>query len=305
MTPPRIAVVGSINLDLVVATHRLPEPGETVLGADVVYRSGGKGANQAVAASRYGAQVSFHGCVGSDTFGDQLRSDLARDAIDLDRLSTIDDRPSGMALIVVDEQGRNTITVSAGANNAVTADDFEPSAVDALLMQLEIPVPAVVAAAEKAAAASVPVFLNAAPLPDNPSPELKRLISSADVLIVNETEANSLHAAGDDWIARARSLTELGPRLVVSTLGADGAGAAGRDQAITQPGFSIDAVDPTGAGDTFCGVLATELTRGTELAGALARACMSGAIATTQQGARDAMPTEAETIQRLNEGISR
>ncbi|WP_022918302.1 ribokinase [Ruania albidiflava] len=306
MTKHRIAVVGSVNLDLVVGVDRLPQPGETVLGGDVSYRSGGKGANQAVAAARYGAEVELHACIGSDGFGGRLIDELAGEGLDLARVKRVEAHPSGVALIVVDDAGSNTITVAAGANAALTGESFGvsssvESAPDALLLQLEIPMAAATKAARRAAGLGIPVTLNASPLLTVIGDELRELIARTDVLVVNESEAATLHAVGDDWEQRARSLLEAGPRVVVVTLGADGAVAVSREETVIQAGFPVDPVDTTGAGDTFCGVLTTELVSGTGLTGAMRRACAAGAVATLRIGAREGMPTASEVERFLAE----
>ncbi|TDE15105.1 ribokinase [Jiangella asiatica] len=295
MTRTRIAVVGSANIDLVVAVDRLPEAGETVLGADVVYRSGGKGANQAVAALRYGAETSLYAAIGRDTFGTQLANALADEGLDV-YLRRDDDRPSGVALVVVDGAGANTITVSAGANDTLSSDGLADLGAalpetDALLLQLEIPLETALDAARRAVAHGVTVTLNASPLPSEITEALWELVALTDVLIVNETEARTLRAGGWDWAQRARSLLDRGPDVAVITLGAEGAVAAKRDQVVTQRGIPVDAVDTTGAGDTFCGVFAAEFSRGGDLRRAMAHACAAGAIATTRVGAREGMPS--------------
>lgn len=301
----RLVVVGSLNMDLAVRVHRLPAPGETVSGQDAVRGAGGKGANQAVAAARLGARVRLVGLVGDDAFGTELRHGLVTEGVDDSAVGTLDGAASGLALIVVQHDGENAITLSPGANHrldeaalaALTGRGVIGDA-DALLLQLEVPVATVTAAAKAAQAAGVPVVLNAAPLP-TVDDELRELLCHVDVLVVNETEAAGLLApVGPDtprsWPGRAAALRSLGPNLVVVTLGADGAVAADGTGHVVQAGFPVDTIDTVGAGDAFCAQLALALGVGAELDDALRRACAAGALATTRTGAQPALPTRAE-----------
>jgi len=300
-TEVRVAVVGSANLDVFVEVARLPERGETVLGRDATFRPGGKGANQAVAAHRFGANVGLLAAVGSDQFGQQISTGLREAGMSTAFMRVRDDRASGIALIVVDANSDNTITVAAGANGTLDAADvreFESflRSCDALLLQLEVPTASALAAAEIALQAGVLVVLNAAPLSDHRNPDLQALIRIADVLIVNETEAMLLHPEGTDWGERASGMRNLGPSIAIITLGADGAVAASADGVIRQPALPVQAIDSTGAGDTFCGVLAAALGGGEPLAEAMGLACAAGALATTQVGAQEAMPTREAVV---------
>ncbi len=295
----RLAVVGSINLDLVVNVDRLPAPGETVLGADAVHRPGGKGANQAVAALRFGADAALFGALGDDAFGGQLRAGLTDRGLPGATVHVDPQRPSGLALIVVEASGENTITVAPGANAGLTVEsmaDLEGflDTADGLLVQLEIPIGTALAAARAARERGVPVIVNVSPVPPGAPADLTDLIACTDVLVVNETEALALDASGADWPERARSLLGRGPGLVVITLGRDGAVAAAAAELIEQAAFPVTMVDATGAGDAFCGVFAVEFARGCPLATALEWACAAGAIATTRLGAQDAAPDRTE-----------
>ncbi|WP_369373121.1 ribokinase [Promicromonospora sp. Populi] len=303
----RVAVVGSVNLDLVVSVDRLPAPGETVLGHDVEYRPGGKGANQAVAATRYGADVGLFAAIGTDGFGDQLRTALAGHGLPTSFITVDETRPSGVALIQVDSRGENSITVAPGANAGLSDDDLAAlpaylEGADWLLVQLEVPLATALGAARVAHRAGVPVATNASPLPSGPTPELTSLLALTDLLIVNETEAQALIGAnadkvaspGADWVGTARALLALGPRTAVVTLGPEGAVAVTADAVAHLPAFPVEAVDTTGAGDAFCGALIVELADGAALAEALRRACAAGALATTRVGAQDAAPTRSE-----------
>ncbi|MFF0740119.1 ribokinase [Streptomyces sp. NPDC004111] len=306
MSSERLVVVGSLNMDLSVTVPRLPRPGETVSGADVVRGAGGKGANQAVAAARLGAEVRMIGLLGDDALGGELRERLAREGVDAQGVAQLPGVASGLALIVVQQDGENTITLSPGANHHLDVPALDTLTggtlarpADTLLLQLEVPLPTVVAAARAARAAGALTVLNAAPLPAPDHPELGPLLSSVDVLVVNETEAAGLLTPGpaDDraaWAAHADALRDLGPATVVITLGADGAVAAGPQGVCTEHGFTVPAVDTVGAGDAFCAQLALSLGSGTPLPDAVRRSCAAGALATTRPGAQSSLPSTAE-----------
>ncbi|HEY7048855.1 MAG TPA: ribokinase [Jatrophihabitantaceae bacterium] len=287
-----VVVVGSCNLDLVVEVGHLPAPGETVLGGDVQRRPGGKGANQAVAARRLGAETAFVGAVGDDDFGAELRDTLRAEHVDLSHLTVVPGA-SGVALIVVDAQAENSITVAPGANRHVSAEAVSWAPTSILVLQLEIPLAAAVSAAAGASAAGARVIVNAAPLPDPADPQLRRLLELADVLVVNEGEATRLGSAQPEELRR------LGPDSVIVTLGAAGAVVAdGATPPVAVAGTPVDAVDTTGAGDAFCGALAASLDAGYPMAEAVRRGCAAGARAATAVGARAAMPTVDE-LERL------
>lgn len=304
----RVVVVGSCNLDFIVEVPSLPVPGQTVLGKDVVCRPGGKGANQAVASRRLGANVVFVSATGADQFGVTLRDALSAEGIDLQRLVTTHS-PTGVALIVIDASATNQITVAAGANRRLAprhlaglGDLFEPAAV--LLLQLEIPVSTCVVAANGAHAAGATVVLNAAPLAGDIDDDLKSLLDVTDVLIVNENEAMSLGAGApadiDGWLSFAASYSTSGPAAVIVTLGADGAVAAENGTAFAVPAFRIDAIDSTGAGDAFCGAVAAALAEKRPLREAVERGCAAGALATMAIGAQSALPRAADIEQLLS-----
>ncbi|WP_441249389.1 ribokinase [Kitasatospora sp. McL0602] len=292
-----LIVVGSLNMDLSVAVPRLAAPGETVAGADVVRGAGGKGANQAVAAARLGGRVRMVGLVGDDAFGIELRAGLAAEGVDDRAVGQLDGVPSGLALIVVQDDGENTITLSPGANARLDVPTLErltggrlAGPGDTVLLQLEVPLPTVLAAAHAARAAGALAVLNAAPLPA-PGPQTDRLLgqllSCVDVLVVNESEAAGLGA--DPAALRAR-----GPATVVVTLGAAGALAVDAQRSYREPGFAVAAVDTVGAGDAFCGALALALGAGLPLPQALRQGCAAGALAATRPGAQASLPTGAE-----------
>ena len=306
----RVLVVGSINLDLVVTVPHLPAPGETVLGSDVAFRPGGKGANQAVAARRLGADATLVALIGSDPFGADVRASLRQEALDLTHLGVVEGVPTGVALIVVRPDGENTITVAPGANRHLDGDRLAgvlPAAVagaDLLLLQLEVPAAASLAAARAARAAGVPVVLNAAPPPAATDAAFQELLGSVDVLVVNESEALALAGwpspvTAGRWVEVAQELRRLGPPAVVVTLGEEGAVAAAGGVAVTQPAFPVTAVDSTGAGDAFCAGLAVCLAERLPVEVAVRFGCAAGALATTRVGAQAALPTRAQVEELL------
>jgi ribokinase len=299
-----IVVIGSLNLDLTVRVPRLPRPGQTVAGRAAERSPGGKGANQAAAAARLGADVRLAGLVGDDVFGSELRRAVAARGVDVTHVAVLEGSSTGMAFITVDEDGENMITIAAGANGALTPralGDAEGlraliDGAGALLLQLEIPAATCVAAAEAARALGVPVVLNAAPCPPEPTPVLARLLRLTDALVVNETEAGALAGSADPT-----ALLELGPSVAVVTLGRRGASADGGTGRIDVPGYVVPSVDSVGAGDAFCGQFAVAHAAGTPLAEAVRRSCAAGALATTARGAQSAGPTRA----RVEELMSR
>jgi ribokinase len=307
----KIAVIGSLNLDLIVQTTRLPVPGETVMGSEIDFRAGGKGANQAVAVRRYGADVCFLGATGDDDFGERLLAALGEAGVDTEHVLVLPGMASGVASITVDSEGENTIVVVPGANWALTPNHVEVlvpflATADALLMQLEIPIAATLRAAHLAHEVGTAVVLNAAPLPDPQSPELAELLRTTDVLLVNETEALALGATGSTWTGRARSLMSRGPQTVIATLGALGAAVAHREGSFFQPAFPVEAINAVGAGDAFSASLTVELARGTSLAESVRRACAAGALATTGAGAQNALPSLEQVsayLETLIEGV--
>ncbi|MBA2298955.1 MAG: ribokinase [Actinobacteria bacterium] len=265
---PRITVVGSANVDLVARCSRLPAPGETIGGAAFSRIPGGKGANQAVAAARLGAAVSFVGRVGTDPL---VVDSLAADGVDVSRIRR-DEGESGVALILVDDEGENVIVVAPGANGRLTPADVRVGDADAVLCQLEIPVEAVTAAATQA-----PFFcLNAAPALPVPA----ALIRRADLVVVNRYELDALPEA---------------PKLTALTLGAEGAVLLehGSEVARATPPM-VDVVDGTAAGDAFCAALLVYLLLEFDREDALRRACVAGALAASRLGAQPSLPTAAE-----------
>jgi len=287
----RIAVLGSANLDLVVRQARLPEPGETIAGSDFTTVPGGKGLNQAVAAARSGAEVAFLGAVGGDDFGARLRAQLEADGIDTAGLREVE-APTGTAHIAVLDGGENAIVVVPGANAEaeLTAADREAiAAADAVLAQLERPLPLVAEALAHARAHATRTVLTPAPV----QPLDDALLALVDVLIPNEHEARQL-AGVDDALEAARVLSRRGPQVLMTR---GGAGVVlARDGEIVREvaAYSVEAVDTTGAGDTFVGAFAAD-PQGAGEEAALRFAQAAAAIAVTRAGASSSMPARAET----------
>ncbi|MGV9596563.1 ribokinase [Streptosporangium sandarakinum] len=284
-----ISVFGSANMDLVAYTPVVPKRGETVTGRAFAAVPGGKGANQAVAAARAGADVAFMGAVGDDAFGPVVRETLGSAGVDVGRLRVVPGS-SGVAHIVVDDDGGNSIIVVPGANGAVTAPSAEDLAViarsDALLLQLELPMEAVVSAAHQA---RVPVVLTPAPARELP----RELLDAVDLIVPNEHEAEALTGLADPREA-LEALLELVPEAVI-TLGAEGAlygsRAGGR---LRVPAVPVRAVDTTAAGDTFVGALAVARAEGRPQEEALRFAAAAAALSVQREGASTSMPGRAE-----------
>jgi len=273
----RITVVGSLNLDFVASTPALPRAGETVTGATLARHPGGKGANQALAARLLGAEVSLIGAVGDDDMAGAAMALLMTYGLDLSGVGTDLAEPTGVALIAVDDTGENQIVVCAGANHRVTPEQL-PARIDSpLIVQLELPIATVEAAVERATGF---VCVNLAPA----APVSDQMLRRADLLVVNETEAEFY---GD--------LLHQGAGRVVMTLGARGAILYQRGVELaraTPP--RVEAVDATGAGDAFVGAICVALLEGMEAKAALTFACAAGAIAATRPGAQPSLPTRAE-----------
>jgi ribokinase len=293
----KVVVVGSINMDLVVRSPRFALAGETILGHTFDTIPGGKGANQAVAARRMGAEVAIVGRVGDDEFGQTLRRNLAAEGINTECLQITPSESTGVALITVDDNGENTIIVVPGANGRLTVDDIEGArdliaGADILLMQLEIPLPVVERAAQIASESGVTVMVNAAPARTLPG----ALLSTVDYLVVNETEA--LLVAGTTTGSHeeaARTLLSTGVRNVVVTLGPEGSLLVASDApSVAVPAYRVRPVDTTAAGDGFAGAFAVALADGAPAAEALRWGNAEGALAVTREGAQPSLPTRSE-----------
>jgi ribokinase len=306
---PRVAVLGSMNMDISVSVPELPGPGATVLGSAARFAPGGKGGNQAVAAARLGAEVRMAACVGPDDFGRQLRQALQEESVDTSAVREVPGVASGLALISVDQSGENMITVAAGANESAGEEEVRAALAgspDVLVISAEVPLLAIRAALAQAraraataanaagdAAAARPLIclLNLAPVPAGAEELIE---AGVDWLVVNETEASAVLGRPvtglDQALTAAASLLIVGAGQAVVTAGAAGAAYAGPAGRISVPGFPVQAVDSVGAGDTFVGALATALAAGTAAEPAIRAACAAAAVATTRPGTQDAMP---------------
>lgn len=280
-----VVVVGSANLDLVASTPRLPAPGETVTGEAYAEYAGGKGLNQAIAASRAGADVALVACVGRDSAAEHLL-EVARIAdVDISFVDRSDRLPTGRALIMVDRDAENSIVVVPGANQQVTASSIPTSRV--VLAQLETPFESVVAAFEHGRANGSVTILNPAPAAHLPS----ELIALSDIIVPNEHEI--------ELIGEIDPLLTAGVQAVIVTRGSRGvtittAGPSHDSTTQVVPAIPVEAIDTTGAGDAFCGCLAAGLAAGLELDGAVRRAVAAGALATTVPGAVPSLPTSGQ-----------
>ncbi|MEV4224291.1 ribokinase [Nonomuraea sp. NPDC049725] len=287
-----ISVFGSANMDLVAYVSQAPKRGETVTGREFRTIPGGKGANQAIAAARAGARVAFLGAVGDDAFGAEMRDTLAGAGVDVALLRQVSGR-SGIAHIVVDDDGGNSIIVVPGANGTIAGPTEEERAViaasQALLLQLELPMEAVVAAAGAAREAGVPVILT--PAPSQPLPAA--LLDAVTLLLPNEHEAADITGATDPEAAMDALLQRVDEAVI--TLGSEGALYGGRTgERLRVPAVKVRAVDTTAAGDTFAGAFAVARAEGREAAGALRFASAAAALSVQREGASTSMPTRAE-----------
>ncbi|HVC81343.1 MAG TPA: ribokinase [Chloroflexota bacterium] len=299
---PRIVVMGSVNMDLVVRSPRIPMPGETILGESLSEYPGGKGANQAVGAARAGGLVAMVGCVGDDTFGRSLRASLNQAGVDTSRLVVRGPR-SGVALIEVAASGENSIVVVPGANGLLTHADAKaalaacPQA-EILLLQLEIPMEAVEGAAAAARERGVRVLLDPAPA----GPLSDRLLATVDILTPNQPEAALLTGMAAVGVAdapeAARRLLARGVGMVLVKLGAEGVLLATAEGMDHLPGHGVATVDTTAAGDCMAGALAAALVAGRSPRDAVAFANAAAALSTTRQGAQNSMPV-LEEIERF------
>ncbi len=302
MSQAKIVVVGSVNTDMVVKSERIPGPGETVTGGTFFMPAGGKGANQAVAAARLGAQVTLVAKVGDDMFGHQAIENFKKEGIVTDHIVLDSENATGVALILVDEAGENCISVAPGANFAITPADVDAAAevirkADVVLLQLEIPMDVVQHTAALAAEAGVPVVLD--PAPAAPLPE--GLLPNVSVLTPNESEAERLTgiAVSDEASARqaAAALVQAGARQVIITLGTKGALVIGPELDTLVSSYEVQAADSTAAGDAFNGGLAAALGSGDVLEDAVRQAAMVGALSVTKMGAQPSLPTAEELRQ--------
>ncbi len=285
-----VVIVGSANLDLVARTPRLPKPGETVTGSNYFEFCGGKGANQAIAAARAGANTAFIGALGNDHAGETLRAAFKHDDVDISAVQFVSE-PTGRALIGVSDDGENSIIVVPGANHAITIGDVERNAkiitsAKVLLCQLEVPLEVVQRAFELAGENSIRIL--------NPAPAQslsKELLQLVDVITPNEHEMQLLGGS--------EALLKCGVKTIVVTQGARGALMITEKGETRIPPFEVDPVDSTGAGDAFCGMLAARLATGESSQNALKAAVVSGALATLTEGAVPSLPLWSMVFSKL------
>jgi len=304
---PKIVVVGSANRDLIVKTKRIPSPGETVSGGAFLTAPGGKGANQAVAAARLGADVWFVGCVGKDSYGDMLLDELSSDGINVDYVRRDESVATGIAMIAVDSHGQNAIVVAPGANHRVSTADVQSahnaiSAADVVIVQLEIPLETVAAAIDAARACGVKVVLNPAPMPEGrPLPD--SMLAKVDVLVPNEHEAAQMlgfePTRALDWTDAAIRMLAKSSGTVVITLGEAGCVLADRDGVRAIHAIPVRAIDSTAAGDCFTGAFAVAIAEGSSADDAALFASAAAAISVTRIGAQPSLPDRAEVTQLL------
>ncbi|VAG63341.1 ribokinase [Enterobacter hormaechei] len=305
-TAGNLVVLGSINADHILNLETFPTPGETVTGNQYQVAFGGKGANQAVAAGRSGANIAFIACTGDDDTGERVRKQLASDNIDIAPVSVVAGESTGVALILVNAEGENVIGIHAGANAALTTERVEAqrgiiAGAEALLMQLESPVESVLAAAKIAHENHTSVVLNPAParvLSDE-------LLALVDIITPNETEAEKLtgiRVENDDDAARAAlALHDKGIGTVIITLGSRGVWASVNGEGRRVPGFKVKAIDTIAAGDTFNGALVTALLEGKAMDDAIRFAHAAAAIAVTRKGAQPSVPWRKEIDEFLSQ----
>ncbi|MFD1329286.1 ribokinase [Mycoplana ramosa] len=300
-----ITVFGSINMDLIATTERLPKASETVQGHSFTTAAGGKGANQALAARRAGATVRMAGAVGGDAFAAESLVLLTQSRVDLD-LVKVADEPTGTAHILVADDGENVIVVVAGANGDVTAADAKAAvaqmaAGDILALQLEVPAEAVEAALDAARARRVTSVINLAPM----TSDARRLGAKADIVVTNEIEfeqyAGKSGLSDAEREAEMRALHEQTGQTIIVTLGADGVIAIRKGTVFRAPGLKIEPIDTVGAGDSFCGYLVASLDAGLPFADCLRRAAIAGSLSCLKRGAQPSIPEAAEVDARMRE----
>ena len=293
----KLVVIGSSNMDLVVSTEHFPLPGQTVMGKKFMTNFGGKGANQAVAASLLGGDVTFICKVGNDNYGREMIEKFQKDGIDTQYVTATDQAATGIAVITVDANGENTIVVASGANGLLASEDIrnaEPaiSQADVLLMQLETPIEPLCTAAQMAHEKGKYVILNPAPAPKAPLPS--DLLRHIDLIIPNETEATSITGVEILDLQSAeramKALKELGAKDAMITLGEKGVLAYEDGEVKLFPACKVQAIDTTAAGDTFCGALSVAICQGREMKEAIAFANKAAAYTVQHEGAQCAMP---------------
>ena len=290
MSKGNILVIGSSNTDMTIRASRLPAPGETILGGEFKMGRGGKGANQAVAAKRLGGNVTFVCKVGNDVFGNESVQAYAAEGMDISRILR-SEKPSGTALIMVDDSGENCISVAPGANGDISVEDIRSIAdlirsASYLILQLEIPVAAVVEAAHIAHEAGVCVILNPAPATKLP----ESIFADIDILTPNQTETAILTGISDDPDKAVARLAELGVGRIVMTRGSKGSAVYENGKCTLVDACKVNAIDATAAGDTFCGALCVSLSEGLDLVEAARFATRASALTVQKMGAQESIP---------------
>jgi ribokinase len=303
-----IAVVGSLNMDLVIRAPRQPLLGETIMGRSFGTTGGGKGSNQALACARLGAESHMIGCVGNDDFGVRLRETLSEGKVNCEHLEISENTSTGVAVITVTDAGDNSIVLASGANATLDAQSIGRATevfkkADAVLFQLEIPIPAVEAGLALGRKTGCKTVLTPAPASDLPS----SLWPMIDYLVLNETElafyASKNNLQGGYNVAEAAELLlKAGTKVVVVTRGADGGTVVTKDKTFSYEPFKVDAVDSTGAGDSFCAAMIVALSEGTSLGQAVRFASAAGALACTRFGAHPSLPWRHEVEALLERG---
>jgi ribokinase len=301
-TNPRIAVIGSTNMDMVVNAERIPVPGETILAKNFFMNPGGKGANQAVAVARLGGDVLFITKVGNDVFGRQSFQLFNEEGIDTRFMFSDDTLPSGVALITVDKKGENSIVVSQGANNALLPEDFTEAVLKELdncsmvLMQFEIPMETILFIARYAFSKNIKVIINPAPVQSIPP----QLLSHTYIITPNESEAALLTGMEIKNLANAKkaalAISKMGVSTVILTLGPQGALVCEGSEMTLVPAPTVNAVDSTAAGDVFNGALMVGLSGGMSIPEGTKFACRAAAISVTREGAQSSIPYLKELI---------
>lgn len=302
--PKKIVVVGSSNTDMIIQVKKIPKPGETVIGGKFSMAAGGKGANQAIAAVRAGGNVTFVSRIGKDMFGDSSLKNFAKDGLNVDNIIRDSDKPSGVALIFVDAKGENSIAVASGANAKLSSIDIDNlrdviSSANILLMQLEIPMETIEAAAQVAFENNVKIILNPAPT----QPLNDNLLKKISVITPNETEIEMLTGVPvkneEDAERAAKILTDKGIGVVIITLGSSGAFVFSNTFKGLVPSYKVKAVDTTAAGDVFNGAFAVALSENKNIKEAVIFANAAAAISVTRLGAQASVPYKKEIYNLL------
>lgn len=293
----KVLIVGSINMDMVTAVNSIPKKGETVLASTMQKYHGGKGANQGVASSRFGAKTSFIGAIGDDEDGKTILESMKSEGIYINGIKIHENEKTGMAWITVDQKGENSIVVISGANRAVSKEDIDDNEAlfreaDFVLLQLEIPVETVAYAIHKGKENGCRIILN-------PAPAVKLdmdILSKVDIITPNESELDILTSGMEarSRIEKAQSLVKQGVDNVICTLGANGVLYANKDGFSQFPAYSVDAIDTTGAGDCFNGVLAAELSNNESMETAIKIAIKASSLSVTKKGAQSSMPRKQD-----------